>query len=104
ALAMVRLKSNQPDLALLLLDEALNSLPPSSRLIREGTIMASYGAYPQALSIFEEAVKESPDSYDAQYNLAVVRLEYFKDAPAALAAAQRALEVQDTAELQYLLR
>jgi len=103
ALAMVRLKSNQPDLALLLLDEALNSLPPSSRLIREGTIMASYGAYPQALSIFEEAVKESPDSYDAQYNLAVVRLEYFKDAPAALTAAQRALEVKDTAELQDLL-
>jgi tetratricopeptide (TPR) repeat protein len=103
ALAMVRLKSNQADLALSLLEVALKSLPQAARLIREGTVLASYGAYPQALSVFEQAVKERPDSYDAQYNLAVVRLEHFKNASSALEAAQHALEVKDTAELEDLL-
>ena len=103
ALAMVRLKSNQADLALPLLDIALSSLPQSSRLIREGSILASYGFYPQASSLFEQAAKENPESYDAQYNLAVVRLEHFKNAPGALEAAQHAQEIKDTAEVEDLL-
>ena len=103
ALAILRLKSSQVDLALPLLNTALSSLPPASRLIREGTILVSSGAYSQALSLFEQATKESPDSYDAQYNLAVLCLEHFKNAPGAFEAAQHALEVKDTAELQDLL-
>ncbi|MGA7908292.1 MAG: tetratricopeptide repeat protein [Candidatus Sulfotelmatobacter sp.] len=103
ALAIVRVKSNQAELALPLLDKAFASLPSASRLVREGTVLSSYGAYPQALSLFEQAVKDSPDSYDAQYDLAVVRLEHFKDASGALEAAQHALTVKETGEVHDLL-
>jgi tetratricopeptide (TPR) repeat protein len=66
-------------------------------------MLASFGAFPQALSIFERAAKENPDSYDAHYNLAVVRLEHFHNAPGALEAANDALKIKDAAELQDLL-
>ena len=103
ALAMVRLKSKQADAALPLLEKAFNSLPKPSRLIREGTIMASFGAYSQALSMFENAATDSPKSYDAHYNVAVVRLEHFQNPAGALQAAEKALKIKDTGELEDLL-
>jgi tetratricopeptide (TPR) repeat protein len=102
-LAIVRIKSNHAELALPLLDKAFASLPSVPRLIREGSVLSSYGAYPQALSVFEQAVKEAPDSYDAQYDLAVVRLEHFKDAPGALEPAQHALTLKETGEVHDLM-
>ena len=102
-LAIVRIKSNHPELALPLLDKAFASLPSAPRLIREGSVLSSYGAYPQALSVFELAVKEAPDSYDAQYDLAVIRLEHFKDAPGALEPAQHALTLKETGEVHDLM-
>lgn len=103
ALAMVRIKSKKADAAVPLLEKAFDSLPPPTRLIREGTMLASFGAFPEALSIFERAAKENPDSYDAHYNLAIVRLEHFQNAPGALEAANNALKIKDAAELQDLL-
>ena len=103
ALALVRLKQNQPDRAIPLLDTALGSLPQGARLVREGTLLANYGAYGQALAKFDQATKADPGSYDALYNLAVLHLEHFKDADGALDAAQRALAVKSTGETHDLL-
>ena len=102
-LAIARIKSNHPDLALPLLDKDFAELPAATRLIREGSLLSSYGAYPQALSVFEQAVKTAPDSYDAQYDLAVVRLEHFKDAHGALEPAQHALALKETGEVHDLM-
>jgi len=102
-LAIARIKSNQPDLALPLLDKDFAELPAATRLVREGSMLSSYGAYPQALTVFEKAVAASPDSYDAQYDLAVVRLEHFKDAPGALEPAQHALALKETGEVHDLM-
>src|SRR5579862_4485302 len=102
-LAIARIKSNHPELALPLLDKDFAELPAATRLIREGSLLSSYGAYPSALSVFEQAVQIAPDSYDAQYDLAVVRLEHFKDAPGALGPAQRALALKETGEVNDLM-
>ena len=102
-LAVARIKSNHAELALPLLDKYFASLPAATRLIREGSLLSSYGAYPQASSVFEQAVQAAPDSYDAQYDLAVVRLEHFKDAPGALEPAQRALALKETGEVHDLM-
>jgi len=103
ALALVRLKANQADRAVPLLDRKFASLAPSLRHLREGTLMASFGAYKQALTLFEQATAEDPTSYDAFYNLAVVRLESSKDADSALDSAQRALALKNTGEVHDLL-
>ncbi len=103
ALALVRLKSEQADLALPLLDQVLGTLSISARDVREGALLTSYGAHSQALAKFEEAVTSDPGSYDAQYNLAVLRLEHFKDINGAQEAAQHALAIQNTGQLQDLL-
>ena len=103
ALALVRLKSEQADLALPLLDKVLGTLSISERDVREGALLTSYGAYSQALAKFEEAVTSDPGSYDAQYNLAVLRLEHFKDINGAQEAAQHALAIRNTGQLQDLL-
>jgi tetratricopeptide (TPR) repeat protein len=103
ALALVRLRANQADQALALLDRKFASLAPSLRHLREGTLMASFGAYKQALTLFEQATAEDPTSYDAFYNLAVVRLESSKDADGALDSAQRALALKSTGEVHDLL-
>lgn len=102
-LAVARIKSNHAELALPLLDQDFAELPAATRLIREGSLLSSYGAYPQALSVFEQAVQAAPDSYDAQYDLAVVRLEHFKDAPGALVPAQHALALKETGEVHDLM-
>ena len=103
ALALVRLKQHQSDQAIPLLNTALSSIPPESRLVREGTLLANYGAYDQALAKFEQATRLDPSSYDALYNLAVLRLEHFKDANGALDAAQSALAVKTTGEIHDVL-
>lgn len=102
-LAVARIKSNHAELALPLLDQDFAELPAATRLIREGSLLSSYGGYPQALSVFEQAVQAAPDSYDAQYDLAVVRLEHFKDAPGALVPAQHALALKETGEVHDLM-
>src|SRR4029077_8100033 len=101
--ALVRLKSEQADLALPLLDQVLGTLSISERDVREGALLTSYGAHSQALAKFEEAVTSDPGSYDAQYNLAVLRLEHFKDINGAQEAAQHALAIRNTGQLQDLL-
>lgn len=103
ALALVCLKSNQPDLALSLLDQALSALSIGERDVREGALLMSSRAYQQAQAKFEEAATSDPQSYEAHYNLAVLRLEHFKDAKGALESAQRALAIRNTGDLQDLL-
>lgn len=103
ALSLVRLKSNEPALALPLLDRLFKSLPPAEKHVREGTLLATHGAYRQALSLFEQGAIEDPTSYDALYNLTVLHLERFKDASAALESAQRALALKATGEIHDLL-
>lgn len=103
ALALVCLKSNQPDLALPLLDQVLSALSISERDVREGALLMSSGAYQQAQAKFEEAATSDPQSYEAHYNLAVLRLEHLKDAKGALESAQRALALRNTGDLQDLL-
>jgi tetratricopeptide (TPR) repeat protein len=103
ALSLVRLKSNEPDRALPLLDTVFSSFPVSEKHVREGTLLASYGAYKQAFSLFEQSAKEDPTSYDAFYNLAVLRLDKFKDSAAALKSAERALELKPGGEIHDLL-
>ena len=103
ALALVYLKSNQPDLALPLLDQVLSALSVGERDVREGVLLMSSGAYQQARAKFEEATTSDPQSYEAHYNLAVLRLEHLKDAKGALESAQRALAIRNTGDLQDLL-
>ena len=102
-LALIRLKSNQVDSALPLLDQVLSSLPTGERALREAELLASSGAYPQAKTKFEEAIAADPKSYEAFYNLAVLRLEHFKDLDGALDAAQHALAIRSTGDVQDLL-
>jgi tetratricopeptide (TPR) repeat protein len=103
ALSVVRLKSNEPDRALPLLDSTFSSLPASEKHVREGTLLATYGAYKQALALFELSTKEDPTSYDALYNLAVLQLDKFKDPDAALKSAEKALELKPAGEIHDLL-
>jgi tetratricopeptide (TPR) repeat protein len=102
-LALVRLKSNQADLAIPLLDQVFSSLAPGERSTREGVLLTSYGGYQQALAKFQEAIAADPGSYEAHYNLAVLRLEHLKDINGALDAAQHALAIRNTGDLQDLL-
>ena len=81
----------------------LSALSVSERDVREGALLASSGAYPQAQAKFEEAAAADPQSYEAHYNLAVLRLEHFKDAKGALESAQRALAIRNTGDVQDLL-
>ncbi len=104
-LALVRLQQGRPDAAIPLLDRSLAQLPTSSRDVREGAILASKGFPQQALSRFEQAAIEDPGSYDALYNVAVLRLERSdpKDLDISLDAAQRAMTVHNTGEIHDLL-
>jgi tetratricopeptide (TPR) repeat protein len=102
-LALVRLKSNQADLAIPLLDQVFSSLAPGERSTREGVLLTSYGGYQQALAKFQDAIAADPGSYEAHYNLAVLRLEHLKDIDGALDAAQHALAIRNTGDLQDLL-
>jgi tetratricopeptide (TPR) repeat protein len=102
SLALVRLKSGQADQAVSLLDKVMDSLGASVRGVREGTLLASYGAYTQALTKFEQAISADPLSYEAAYNLAVLRLEHLKDVDGARNAAQSALAIKNTGEVQDL--
>jgi len=103
ALALIRLKSNQVNSALPILDQVLSSLPTGERALREAELLTSSGAYPQAKTKFEEAIAADPKSYEAFYNLAVLRLEHFRDLDGALDAAQHALAIRNTGDLQDLL-
>ncbi len=102
-LALVRLKSNQPDLAIPLLDRVYVSLPAGERATREAALLASSGAYEQAAAKFEEAIAADPGAYEAYYNLAVLRLEHLKDIDGALDAAHHALAIRNTGDLQDIL-
>jgi tetratricopeptide (TPR) repeat protein len=106
SLALARLQLGHVDAAIPLLDKSFAQLPPSSRYVREGTILASKGFPGQALSRFEQAALEDPASYDALYNIAVLRLEKPgdpKDLDSALDAAQRALAINDSGEIHDLI-
>jgi tetratricopeptide (TPR) repeat protein len=105
-LAMVRLQAGRVDAAIPLLDKSFGTLAPSAKYLREGTILAEKGFPEQALSRFEKAVLEDPNSYDALYNVAVLRLEKSgdpKDLDIALDAAQRAQAINDTGEIHDLM-
>jgi tetratricopeptide (TPR) repeat protein len=104
-LALVRLQQGHTDDAITLLDKSFAQLPASSREVREGAILASKGFPQQALSRFEQAATEDPGSYDALYNVAVLRLEKAdpKDLDLSLDAAQRAMNVHNTGEIHDLL-
>src|SRR5439155_25385764 len=102
ALALVRLKQDRGEDAVALLDRSMADLTPASRHVREGTVLASYGAYSQALAAFQQASVEDPNSYDAFYNLAVLRLEQTQEIAASLEAAQRALAIKNTGEVNDL--
>ncbi len=104
-LALVRLQQGRPDAAIPLLDRSLAQLPASGKDVREGALLAAKGFPQQALSRFEQAAIEDPASYDALYNVAVLRLERSdpKDLDIALDAAQRAMTVHDTGEIHDLL-
>jgi tetratricopeptide (TPR) repeat protein len=104
-LALVRLQQGHADDAITLLDKSFAQLPASSRDVREGAVLASKGFSQQALSRFEQAATEDPGSYDALYNIAVLRLEKSdpKDLDLSLDAAQRAMNVHNTGEIHDLL-
>jgi tetratricopeptide (TPR) repeat protein len=102
-LATAKIKSNHSDQALLLLDSKFSSLSPSSRHLREGTFLASAGAQTEALALFEQAAAEDPNSFDAFYNLAVMRLDSAKDPNRAWDAAEHAQTLQNTGEICVLL-
>ncbi len=104
-LALVRLQQGRVGAAIPLLDRSLAQLPASSRDLREGTLLASKGFPQQALMRFEQAAIEDPASYDALYNIAVLRLEKSnspKDLDGALDAVHRAMAVNNTGELHDL--
>ncbi|MGH9438549.1 MAG: tetratricopeptide repeat protein [Terriglobia bacterium] len=103
AMAIVQLKLNRPAEAAPLLEKSFASLPPETRHIRAGNVLAVHGAFEEAVQQFESAAKEDPGSYDAFYNLAVVRFEGTKDLPAASAAAKQALAIRSSGEAQDLL-
>ena len=103
ALSLVRLKTNEPEQALPILDRVFSSLPAGTKHVREGTLLATYGAYKQALALFEKAATEDTASYDALYNMSVLYLDKFKDASSALHPAQRALALKPGGEVHDLL-
>lgn len=102
-MAIVQLKLNRPAEAVPLLEKSLASLPPTTRHIRAGNVLAVYGAFDEAIQEFERAAKEDPSSYDAFHNLAVVRFEGTKDLAGAASAAKQALSLRPSGEAQDLL-
>jgi tetratricopeptide (TPR) repeat protein len=103
ALALLRVKEGKPALAVVILERIFNALPAEQRHIRAGSLLAAYGAYPQAVEQFERAAQANPSSYDAWYNIAALKLDRTKDLAGSLTAAQRALAVRNTAETYDLL-
>src|ERR1700682_2964840 len=103
ALALVRVRENQPELAIALLEKAYTFLPPDQRATRIGSILTAFGAYPQALEVFEQATANDPSSYDALYNIAILKLDKIKDLRGALAAAEAARKAKDSGEIHNLL-
>ena len=103
ALGLVRLRENEPERALPLLDKVFASLPAGTKYVREGTLLATYGADKQALSLFEKVAMQDPASYDALYNMSVLFLDKFKDAGSALQSAQKTLALKPSGEIHALL-
>jgi tetratricopeptide (TPR) repeat protein len=85
------------------LEKIYKDLPADQKLIRIGSFLASSGAYSQALDQFEQAAKQNPLSYDACFNIAVIKLDQIKDLPGALAAARQAAGLRNTGEIHNLL-
>jgi tetratricopeptide (TPR) repeat protein len=98
----VRIKEHAFPAALPLLDKAFSDLPLTQRRVREASLLASNGAPSQAITLLEQSAEADPTSYEALYNLAVLRLEQ-KDADGAMTAARQALALKDTGELHDLL-
>ncbi len=67
-----------------------------------GVLLASRGAYREAVPHFEETLREEPSSYSATYNLALA-YKGSGNAPAALRLLEHAVERKPTAELYNLL-
>jgi tetratricopeptide (TPR) repeat protein len=104
-LALVRLQQGRADDAIPLLDKSLAQLPASLKDVREGALLASKGFPQQALSRFEQAATEDPGSYDAWYNVAVLKMQGSdpKDLSSALDAGQRAMAIHNSGEIHDLL-
>ena len=57
ALALLRVKEGKPALAVAILERIFNAFPAEQRHIRAGSLLAAYGAYPQAVEQFERAAQ-----------------------------------------------
>jgi tetratricopeptide (TPR) repeat protein len=102
-LAAAKIKSNDVTSAIALLDRKFAALSSSARHVREGTFLASAGAQREAMALFQRATDEDPTSYEAFYNLAVLRLDSSADWNGARTAAEQALTLKSTGEVQVLL-
>jgi tetratricopeptide (TPR) repeat protein len=77
-LAEVRLRRNQPDDALKLLDDALAKLPPAARAqignaqFLRGDALARLSRFPAAEQAFREEIRLFPKNSDAYARLAIV--------------------------------
>src|SRR5439155_18766597 len=97
SLGLVRLKEKRPADALPLLERSLAAADPIQRNLKIGALLTEYGAKREALRQFERAASDDPSSYDALYDVAVLRLA-LKDADGAGKAAERAVGVNSSAE------
>jgi tetratricopeptide (TPR) repeat protein len=102
SLGVARLKSHRPTEAVALLERSLDALPTSQRYLRVGALLADYAEDDAALAEFERAAQADPQSYDAFYNVAVLRLRK-KDLSGAGQAGEHALTLQPTGEVHDLL-
>ena len=82
------------------IDRLLDARNP--RLLQFGASLAGRGAYGMAIATFQKILRTDPDSYDANYNLA---LAFFlsNDTKSAEAALKRLLLRHDVAEVHNLL-
>jgi len=102
SLAVARLRSDRPAEAAPLLERSFAALPTGQRYLRVGALLADYRHDDAALVEFERAAEAGPQSYDAFYNLAVLRLRK-KDLSGAQQAGERALTLQTTGDVHDLL-
>jgi tetratricopeptide (TPR) repeat protein len=102
SLGVAQLRSNRAAEAIPILEKSLASQPAVQSHLRIGTLLAAHGDTTEALTQFERAAAEDPSSYDAQYNIAVLRLER-KNIDGAAQAAERALALKPSGEVHDVL-
>lgn len=102
ALGIAHLRAHQVSKAVPLLEKSLTSVPPAERYVQIGSLLAENGATAEAEAEFDHAIAADPESYDAYFNLAIVRFRQ-KELEAAGQAATKALKLQNSAEAHNLL-